>query len=121
MECKLLTEFDLPELLIILNEHASKWRNIALHLGFLSSELDNIEARPLLLQAAPKSWLTAMLTEWLQRAPNNTRGNPSIESLTQALNESGLEFGKIINDFVLLQKSEESKYNITYDNRIYVT
>ena len=71
--------------------HACKWRNIALHLRFLPGEIDNIEARPLLLRTAPESWLGAMLTEWLQRAPNDTRGNSSIESLMYALNKSGIE------------------------------
>ena len=87
----LLTEFHLPKLLEKLNIHAGKWRNIALHLGFLSGELDNIQTRPLLLQTAPESWLGAMLTEWLQRAPNDTRGSSSIKSLMHALNKSGIE------------------------------
>ena len=43
------------------------------------------------MQTAPESWLAAMLTEWLQRAPNDTQGSASIESLTHALNACGIE------------------------------
>ena len=64
-----------------------------MHLGFQQTELDNIQARPLLLQGAPQSWLRAMLSEWLQWAPNNSRGSSSfatLQALKDALNNSGL-------------------------------
>ena len=32
-----------------------------------------------------------MLTEWLQRAPDDSQGNSSVESLTHALNECGIK------------------------------
>jgi hypothetical protein len=87
----LLTERDLPDLLTQLNNHATKWREIGTHLGFHPGKLDNIQARPFLMPTAPESWLGAMLTEWLQRAPNDTRGSSSIESLTHALSKCGIE------------------------------
>ena len=80
----------MPKLLDKLNVHACRWRDIGMRLGFQSGGLDNIQARPFLLNCAPESWLGAMLTEWLQRAPNDTRGSSSIESLTHALNECGI-------------------------------
>ena len=83
----LLIERDLPNLLTQLKKHAAKWRDIGTHLDFHPGELDNIQARPLLLITAPESWLGAMLTEWLQRAPDDPRGNSSIESLTLALSQ----------------------------------
>ena len=89
-KCKLLAESHLPKLLDKLNVHACRWRDIGMRLGFQSGELDNIQARPFLLNCAPESWLGAMLTEWLQRASNDTRGSSSIESLTHALNECGI-------------------------------
>ena len=73
--------------------HAAKWREIGIHLGFLTSELASIEARPTLSQSAPLSWLVAMLEEWLQWAPEDSRGSTSfatLEDLTDALNEAGL-------------------------------
>ena len=81
------TNRDFSNLLIQLKKHAAKWRDIGTHLGFHPGELENIHARPLLLTTAPESWLGAMLTEWLQRAPDDPRGNSSIESLTLALSQ----------------------------------
>ena len=89
-KCKVLTESHLPKLLDKLNVCACKWRDIGMHLGFQSGELDNIQARPFLQQTAPESWLGAMLTEWLQRAPDNTQGSSSVKLLIHALNKSGI-------------------------------
>ena len=55
-----------------LQVHGTKWREIGVHLGFLNSELDKIEARPLLLIGAPNSWLSAMLADWLQWEPDDS-------------------------------------------------
>ena len=52
--------------------HSAKWREIALCLGFLPAELEDIQARPFLMSGAPKSWLSAMLAEWLQWAPGDS-------------------------------------------------
>lgn len=52
-----------------------------------------LEAKPLLLTGAPRSWLREMLSQWLQWAPGDGRGSMSIatlESLKAALNMSGL-------------------------------
>ena len=92
-DTKQLTESDMPHLLGELKKHANKWRDIGIHLGFQENELDNIEARPLLLARAPQSWLTAMLSEWLQWAPKDSRGSLSfatLQALKDALNKSGL-------------------------------
>ena len=73
--------------------HSAKWREIGLHLGFLPSELDEIQARPFLMSGAPKSWLSAMLADWLQWAPGDSRGSKKfamLEDLKVALQESGL-------------------------------
>ena len=76
-----------------LQEHSSKWKEIGTFLGFRPGELDNIEARPLLLSSAPKSWLSAMLAEWLQWAPGDARGSTdfaTLNGLRQALDKAGL-------------------------------
>jgi hypothetical protein len=86
----LLTEYDLSYLQTQLNKYATKWRDIGTLLGFHPGELDNIQARPLLLQSAPESWLGAMLREWLQRAPHDIRGSSSIVSLMHALSKCGI-------------------------------
>lgn len=88
-----LTERHIPSLFQKLKTHAAKWRAIGIHLGFLPGELSNIEARPNLIQGAPVSWLGAMLEEWIQWAPNDSRGSTSIanvEDLREALVEAKL-------------------------------
>ena len=76
-----------------LTEDASNWREIGTHLGFRSGELDNIQSNPLLLSNAPTSWLSTMLTQWLQWAPGDSRGSTSfatLEHLKTAFNQAGL-------------------------------
>ena len=92
-DIKRLTESDIPYLLGELDKHANKWRDIGLHLGFQQNELDNIQDQPVLFMHAPQSWQRAMLSEWLQWAPNDSRGSSSfatLQTLKDALNKSGL-------------------------------
>ena len=94
-----LTDKTLPALFRQLKKHASKWREIGLHLGFLPGELSNIEARPTLLQGAPISYLGALLEESIQWAPGDSRGSTgftTLVSLKTALVDAGL--GATAND-----------------------
>ena len=79
---------------------ASKWRSIGLYLGFTRGELDNIiQANPTLLTTPPNSRLSAMLSEWLQWAPGDSRGSTNfatLESLKVALRRTGL--GAVAHD-----------------------
>ena len=80
--------------------HAARWRDIGTSLGFSQGELDNIQATPLLLSAAPKSWLSAMLAEWLQWAPGDGHGRTgfaTVKSLSDALLHAGL--GRTAEEF----------------------
>ena len=88
-----ISESHLPQLLSKLNNHASRWRDIGMHLGFLQGELNNIQGNVTLITNSPNSWLTEMLTQWLQWAPGDGRKSSSVasvDSLTLALNNSGL-------------------------------
>ena len=67
-----------------LAKHGAKWRTIGKCLGFLPSELDIIQAKPLLLYGAPNSWLVEILTQWL------CSGTARLETLRDALYEAGL-------------------------------
>jgi hypothetical protein len=80
-----LTQSHFGSLLNQLSQHATKWRDIGTHLGFLPGELSNIEASPNLIQGAPVSWLSAMLAQWLQRT-----GFATLEDLKTALGKVGL-------------------------------
>ena len=88
---KCLTESHLPELLDKLRNHAHNWRLIGTYLGFEQGKLNSIEVSLPLIPGSPMSFLFAMLTEWLQRAPNDCRGCPSIENLNSALCRIGMQ------------------------------
>ena len=64
-----------------------------MYLRFQPGELNSIEAKLTLMQGAPLSWLSAMLSEWLQWAPGDGRGSANfatLEGLKRALSDSGL-------------------------------
>ena len=85
-----LTDDHHAVLLKQLTKHSADWKMIGLYLGFSSGELKDIEARPFLQQGAPTSWLSAMLVQWLQWAPGDSRGSTSfatLKALKTALNE----------------------------------
>ena len=76
-----------------LTNHAAIWREIGTHLGFHPGELANIETCPNLMQSAPVSWLSAMLSQWLQWAPGDSQRSTNfatLEDLKIALNQTGL-------------------------------
>ena len=67
-----------------LEKHNTEWRSIGRCLGFLPSKLKNIQAKPLLLDSAPSSWLEEILMQWLRS------GTATLETLRSALFEAGL-------------------------------
>ena len=80
--------------------YAAKWRDIGMALGFQSYELDTIQAKPMLLARAPKSWLSEMLSQWLQWSPGDRRESKdyaSVKSLKEALLEVNL--GRLAEEF----------------------
>ena len=92
-QAKRLTNNHHAVLLKQLTKHSADWKMIGSYLGFSSGELNDIEARPFLLQGAPRSWLSAMLAQWLQWAPGDSRGSTdfaTLEDLKTALNHANL-------------------------------
>ena len=88
-----LSSRHLPSLLQQLSKHAAKWRDIGMKLGFMQDEMNNIEANALLLTGSPTSWLTKMLSDWLQWAPGDGRGSTyfaTLEKLKDALKQANL-------------------------------
>ena len=76
-----------------LTKHASVWREIGTYLGFAQGELNNIQANQFLAVNSPVSWLSAMLSQWLQWAPGDSRGSNSfatLEDLKSALSQARL-------------------------------
>ena len=101
-----------PALIEQLEKHASKWKEIGVHLGFLPSELSYIESRPTLIHGAPVSFLGVLLEELIQWAPGDSRGSTdfaTVESLKTALNDAGLRAAA--QDL----STEQSKTGCTFD------
>ena len=75
-----------------LSNCAAKWREIGTHLEFQQGELNNIQAKPLLLSGAPQSWLSELLSEWMEWAPGDSRGSTkysTLEDLKSAVSKAG--------------------------------
>ena len=88
-----LSDIHMASLLQQLSVHASAWREIGTYLGFNQGELNNIQANQFLSVNSPVSWLSAMLSQWLQWAPGDSRGSNSfatLEDLKSALRNAGL-------------------------------
>ena len=86
-----LSDHHLSCLLHQLSTHASKWREIGTHLGYTQGELNNIQESPYL--NSPVSWLTAMLSQWFQWAPGDSRRSTSfatLRTLKDAVSKAGL-------------------------------
>ena len=64
-----------------LSKHSAKWESIGISIGFLPRELEEIQAKPLLLIGAPTTYLSAMLAQWLQWAPGDKRGSANYATL----------------------------------------
>ena len=76
-----------------LKPYAYKWREIARGLRFTPAELENITANPSHSTAAPGSYLSAMLSDWLEWAPGDARGSincATMEDLRSAVDRAGL-------------------------------
>ena len=75
-----------------LSNCAANWREIGTHLGFQQGELNNILAKPLLLSGAPQSWLSDLLSQWMEWAPGDSRGSTkyaTLEDLKSAVSKAG--------------------------------
>ena len=86
---------EIPHLAMLLNQlkdRAWQWRDIGSNLGFRQGELNNIQAS-VQQQDVPVGYLRAMLTQWFQWAPGDSRGSSSfatLNALKTALKDCGL-------------------------------
>ena len=99
----------------VLNSHAYRWRDIGLYLRLLPSDLDNIQANPLLMQNAPKSWLNEMFRQLLEK------GGAKLSMLEAALNKTGLGVtAQHLRRRVEVQRTP-SKFSLLYMSTIQFT
>ena len=72
----------------------------------MARELSINQDRPILFTTAPKSYLSAMLSDWLQWAPGDNRGSTNyatLASLRDAVNNAGL--GRAAQEFEYSHKT----------------
>ena len=81
---RIFEEEDLQLLLQLVRRAAFKWKELGLALGFLKSELDEIEATIAHAAGGPEAYLRELLSRWLDWAPPNHR-LPSSRTLAEAL------------------------------------
>ena len=87
---QILKENDLDKLYDIVRNTAPRWKTIGLALGFLQSELEIIEMKPLLIPIGVTAYLQEMLHCWLKWSPPK-HCFPTTESLANALRAAGEE------------------------------
>ena len=88
-----LTSHHHTALLDQLENQAARWRDIGAKLNFRQGELDNIQAYPVSTLDAPKSYLSRLLSQWLEWAPGDGRGSEgfaTLERLKDALRQTNL-------------------------------
>jgi GTPase SAR1 family protein len=88
-----------------LSNYATKWREIGTYLKFKQEELDIIQDKPYLQSSAPTSWLSALITNWMQWAPGDSRGSTNyanLGDLKSAVSKAGL--GVVADELSLQQE-----------------
>ena len=82
-----------------LASHVHKWKEIGSVLGFSPNELDVIAAKPSLFSRAPNSWLTEMLSTWVQWTPETQHGKyATLEDLVKALQSKMVGLGVVAEE-----------------------
>ena len=90
-----LIEKDVVRLLNLLHNYSDKWFDIGLELGFAPSELNLIRNMPLLLNDAPVSYLTKLLSQWVQWPTSEHPTKPTVGMLCEALRTSLVGLGSL--------------------------
>ena len=90
-----LTERDVPALISLIHNFSTKWYDIGIGLKFTPSELSLIVSKPLLLAAAPTSYLAELLSQWMQWPTVNHPQNPTLRALCEALRSSHVGLGSL--------------------------
>ena len=90
-----LTEESVRTILNLVHDYSHKWNEIAIGLGFAPSELEKIKNTPSLLMGAPVSFLTKLLTQWVQWPTANHPTKPTLGALCETLRSSLVGLGSL--------------------------
>ena len=81
-----------PFIISQLSNCAAKWREIGTFLEFHQDELDIIQATSMLQSGAPHTWLSTLISKWIERAPGDSRGSikyANLQDLKSAVSKAG--------------------------------
>ena len=90
-----LTEKEIITLLELIHTFSSKWDLIGIVLGFAPSELENIKNMPSLFMKAPTSFLTELLSQWVQWPTLSHPTKPTLRALCTSLRSSLVGLGSL--------------------------
>ena len=80
----------------LLHNFSDKWKEIGLILGFTQPELNQIKSDPsLYMSGAPASFLTKLLSQWVQWPTVDHPTKPTLGALCEALRSSLVGLGSL--------------------------
>ena len=80
----------------LLHNFSDKWNEIGLGLGFTQPELNQIKSDPsLFMSGAPASFLTKLLSRWVQWPTVNHPTKPTLRALCETLRSSLVGLGSL--------------------------
>ena len=92
----MLAEGDVAKLMDLLHNFSDKWNEIGLGLGFTPPELNQIKSDPsLYMSSAPASFLTKLLSQWVQWPTVDHPTKPTLKVLCEALRSSLVGLGSL--------------------------
>ena len=92
---QVLTERDVIALLNLIHNFSDKWNEIGLGLGFTPPELNQIISNPSLFMSAPTSFLTKLLSQWVQWPTMDHPIKPTLCALCETLRSSLVGLGSL--------------------------
>ena len=92
---QVLGERDIPKLLSLIHNFSDKWNAIGLGLGFTPPELNQISGNPSLFMSAPASFLTELLSRWVQWLTKDHPTISTLHALCEALRSSLVGLGSL--------------------------
>ena len=87
-----LKKCHIPSIIRQLSNCAAKWREIGTFLEFHQDELDIIQANSMLQSGSPHTWLSTLISKWIEWAPGDSRGSTkyaNLQDLKSAISKAG--------------------------------
>ena len=95
---QVLTEEDVVALLNLIHNFSDKWHDIGVGLGFAPSELNQISCKQSLFMLAPASFLTELLSQWVQWPTVNHPIKPTLRAICEVLGSSFVGLGSLAEE-----------------------